>query len=220
MKFNIKKMCFGLLCLFSFIAASHAAPLPLHFINTGSSVEAGKHFVAMDVGLNPKRLSYKTVPFSLAYAFGFKKWDLGLSASYALSYAYQVSLISKYHVFSKNTFNLGVAGAAGAAHIGMLIPVPFLSAFLVGSSRWGAYEAALFLGVSHLLIGQKVSGGSTADQKNKNLEGEKFFRWSAVQVGTSHTYHWTSDFFTTLVLRTKLKKVQNFALSLQARHLF
>ncbi len=224
-----KKMCFSLLCLFSFTAASHVA-FPSHFVYTGSSVAAGRHFVAMDVGLNTKKLSYKAVPLSLAYAFGFGKWDLGLSASYALSReAYQASFISKYHFFSGDTFDLGVTGAVGALGAGMGI-TPLVNVFFVGSSRWGAYEAALDLGFSPTLMqkhrfsnyrGAKSSSTADGEQNKRSRGGRKKSSWwlSAVKVGTSHTCHWTSDFSTTLAFHTNLK-ARYFALNLQVRHLF
>ena len=80
----MKKMCVGLLCLFSFAAAPYMV-LPNHLVYTGRSLGAGKHFMEMDGGFNAKKLSYESAGLSLAYAFGFEKWDLGLSASYVLS---------------------------------------------------------------------------------------------------------------------------------------
>ena len=222
-------MCFTLSCLLSFAAASHGA-FPNHLVYTGRGIGADRQFVAMDVGLSAKKYSYDSAPLSLAYGFGFKKWDLALSASYTLSNAWQVSFIPKYHFFSGGWFDLGVKGAVGVAGSGKLV-TPFVSAFVVGSSRWDAYEAALDVGFAPVLLKKRVSfsgGGaksSTTGRTNKRKRGgrgggRKFSSWpSAVKVGTSHTYHWSSDFSTTLSVHTNLK-VRHFALNLQARHLF
>ncbi len=208
MKLNItgyKKLCFGFLCLFSFTASSYVA-FPNYFVDTGSGAGSGKQFMIMDVGGDTKKLSYDSVSASMAYAFGSGSFDVGVSASYALSHVYQISLISRYHFFSGGIFDIGTTITAGFLGAGLRL-VPVLSNFLVASSRWGVYEVAFNIGVAPTL----------GKRTHTFFSGRKFSRgWSYTQVGTCHTYHWTSDCSTTLAFHTNLK-ARYFAFNLQAR---